>query len=478
MKRGITKFVMAGALIALLPGSIFALTRDIAGLQPAGLTLRSVLNQLTYDTYRDPLDELQTRPYNLLFQNIGRHSSLTPWPGQEGNYTRYFNALIGNNGTSNVDNNADALQGTLIRRETDAVAWAVSGAYLTGQSGSADSNPTTTFSNVDNLDGYDVRGAASFQISDRRVLGVGLSVTQVSSQLTDSSFEQGVGGFFGTEEFAQTRAVVDVGMRQFLSPMSSWEIQGAFGFGTSEQDEFSESLDDTGAITDRFVLTNYDISDLNIGLYGGYNRLKSGRLGETEYRMGLERSQRELDNTDLAFANNGGVITPSLTLLGSDPIVQSRVYVSAKTIFQAGETEMFTGGELGYGIVDGSTQVDAAGLIVNEAIDDSHLHLGVTVGLRQPLFRDKIRIIVSGRADLVDQTTNTIFDTGADGGSSSHTITQYAIGLEGVLANVTFDLAWLQSEEAPVVPVNLGLPGGSRRSIELDRLIFSAAVAW
>ena len=100
------------------------------------------------------------------------------------------------------------------------------------------------------------------------------------------------------------------------------------------------------------------------------------------------------------------------------------------------------------------------------------------VGLRQPLFRDKIRIIVSGRADLVDQTTNTIFDTGADGGSSSHTTTQYAIGLEGVLANVTFDLAWLQSEEAPVVPVNLGLPGGSRRSIELDRLIFSAAVAW
>ena len=146
MKRGITKFVMAGALVALWPGSIFALTRDIAGLQPAALTLRSVLNQLTYDMYRDPLDELQTRPYNLLFQNIGRHSSLTPWPGQEGTYTRYFNALIGNNGPANVDNDADALQGSLIRRETDALAWAISGAYLTGQAGSTDSNPTTTFS--------------------------------------------------------------------------------------------------------------------------------------------------------------------------------------------------------------------------------------------------------------------------------------------------------------------------------------------
>jgi hypothetical protein len=478
MKRGISKFVMTGALIALLPGTIFALTRDIANLQPAGLTLRSVLNQLTYDTYRDPLDELQTRPYNLLFQNIGRHSSLTPWPGQEGTYTRYFNALIGNNGTANVDNDADALQGTLIRRETDALAWAVSGAYLTGQSGSADSNLTTTFSNVDNLDGYDVRGAASFQLSDRHVLGAGLSVTQLSSELTDSSFEQGVGGFFGKEQFSQVRAVLDVGMRQFLNPMSSWEIQGAFGFGTSEQRESSDSIDDTGAVTDRFVITNYDISDLDVGIYAGYNRLKAGRLGETEYRIGLERSQRELDNSDLAFADNGGVVTESLTLLGQNPITQSRVYLSAKTIFQAGETEMFTGAELGYGMLQGSTQVDAAGLIVDEEIDDSHLHLGVTVGLRQPLFRNKIRIIVSGRADLVDQQTNTIFGTGTDGDNSSHTITQYAIGLEAVLANVTFDLAWLQSEEAPVVPVDLGLPGGSRRSIELDRLVFSAAVAW
>ena len=478
MKRGITRLLLVGVLIALLPGTSFALTRDIAGLQPARLTFRSVLNQLTFDTYRDPLDELQTRPYNLLFHNIGRHSSLSPWQGQEGSYTRYFNALIGNNGTANVDNDADAFQGTLIRRETDALAWAASGAYLTGQSGSADSNPTTTFSNRDNLDGYDVRGAASFQISDRRVLGAGLSATHVGSELTDSSFEQGVGGFFGAEEFTQTRTVLDFGMRQFLNPMSSWEIQGAFGFGTSEQNEFSESIDDTGAVTDRFVITNYDISDLNLGIYAGYNRLKSGRLGETEYRIGLERSQRELDNSDLAFADNGGVVTPSLTLLGQDAIVQSRVYLSAKTVFQAGETEMFTGAELGYGTVDGSTRVDAAGLIVTERIDDSRLHLGATVGLRQPLFRDKLRIIVSGRADLVDQETNTIFGSGTDGDDSSHTITQYAVGLEGVLANVTFDLAWLQSDEAPVVPVELGLPGGSRRSIELDRLIFSAAVAW
>ena len=479
MMREVSTIAVVAALIALWPGTIFALTRDIADLQPARLTFdQSVIHQLTFETYRDPFDELQTRPYNLLFNNIGRHSNLSPWQGQAGNYTRYFNALIGNNGTANVDNDADTLQGALIRRETDAIAWGVSAAFLTGEDGSDDSNPTTTFSDTDNLNGFDLRGAAAYQLSERRVLGGGFRATQASSELTDSSFGQGVGGFFGAEEFDQLRVVLDFGMRTFLDPMSSWEIQGALGFGSSEQDEFSETLDLLGLVTDRFVITNYEISDLDLGLYAGYNRVRAGQLGETEYRVGLERSERELDNSDLSFGETGGVVTPVVTLLGSDPITRTRLYASAKTIFQAGETEMFAGAELGYGMVDGSTRVDAAGFIVNEEIDDSHTHLGATVGLRQPLYRDKIRLIVSGRADLVDQETSTVFDSGSDDDNSTLSVAQYAIGLEGVLANVTFDLAWLQSEEAPVVPVDLGLPGGSRRSIELDRLIFSAAVAW
>ena len=296
--------------------------------------------------------------------------------------------------------------------------------------------------------------------------------------MTDNSFEQGVGGFFCTERFAQLRTVVDFGVRQFLNPTSSWEIQGALGFGTSERDVFSEDLDAGGTITDRFVLTNYDISELDLGVYAGYNRLRNGRLGETEYRIGVERSQRELDNSDLAFQQTAGAVTPITTLLSQDPITQTRVYLSARTSFQAGETEVFTGADLGYGMATGSTRIDASGFIVNETIDDTHLNLGVTVGVRQPLYKDKLRLIVSGRADIVDHETNTVFDIGTDRDNQSHTVAQYGVGLEGVLANVTFDLAWLQSEEAPVVPVDLGLPGGSRRSIQLDRLIFSAAVAW
>jgi hypothetical protein len=58
------------------------------------------------------------------------------------------------------------------------------------------------------------------------------------------------------------------------------------------------------------------------------------------------------------------------------------------------------------------------------------------------------------------------------------TATQYAVGLETVLANVTLDLAWLTGEEAAVVPVPIGLPSGSRKTVQLDKLVLSAAVSW
>ena len=51
-------------------------------------------------------------------------------------------------------------------------------------------------------------------------------------------------------------------------------------------------------------------------------------------------------------------------------------------------------------MADGSSQTDAAGTITNEKIDDSLMGLGLTLGLRQPLFRDKLRIIVSGHGDF------------------------------------------------------------------------------
>ena len=104
--------------------------------------------------------------------------------------------------------------------------------------------------------------------------------------------------------------------------------------------------------------------------------------------------------------------------------------------------------------------------------------MNMTLGLRQPFFRDKMRFVVSGRADLLSGEENTLFGASAVADDFSRTNAAYAIGLEGVLANVTFDFAWLSGAEEPVVPVDLGLPTGSRRSIQLDRLVFSAAVAW
>jgi hypothetical protein len=479
MFRTTTDRALALALLALGAGQTAALTRDIADLQPTRLTFGlSVLNQLSFDTYREPFDELPSRSHNLLFANIGRHSNLSPWQGQQGSYARYVNALIGNNGATNVEGSVDSIQGSLIRRENARIAWGSSFAFLAGNDGSDDSNPTTTFSDVDDLTGLDLRGGAAWQLSERHVLGGGLRVIRAESEVGDQSVEQGVGGFVGSETFEQLEYALDASLRSFINAGSSWEVQLVAGSGSYQQEEFSESLDDEGVPTSRFVVTSYDIDDLTVGIYGGYNRLKRERLGETEYRLGLERSERELGNNDLSYTDSAGVVTPAVTLLSQEPLQTNRILVSAKSIFQAGQTELFAGGSADYTTLEGATETDAAGTITSEALEDTQLRVGAVIGLRQPLLRDTLRLVVSGRADLYDIDRDTTFATGTDADASTQTITQYAIGLEGVLANVTFDLAWLISEEPPATSVDLGLPSGARRVVELDRLLVSAAVSW
>jgi hypothetical protein len=471
--------VIFGALLALVSGPAQALTREIAELEPARLTFdRSVLNQLSYGIYREPFDELQTRPFNLLFANIGRHPNLGPWQDQEGRYRRYVNALIGNNGAANVDNDADAVQGAVIRRESISTAWGASAAFLAGNDGSDDTSGASTFSDADDLSGFDLRGAAGIQLSERRVLGVGFRVQQATSEDLSSSFEPGVGGANLEETFDQLDLTLDVGLRQFTSVRTSWEVRAVGGVGSYEQDELSEDLDGTGSVTDRFVAANYEISELRLGVIASHNRLRVEGLGETQYALSLERAERELDNADLSYSQDSGGVTPSVTLVAQDPIETTALNASARTVFQAGHTEMFAGAEAGYTQVEGATTIDASGTPSSETIDDSTARLGLTLGLRQPLVNDKLRLIVSGRADFTSSETSTTFDIGSDGDDATNTTAQYAIGLEGVLANVTFDLAWLAGEEAPVVPVELGVPQGSRRVVEVDRLVVSAAVSW
>jgi len=479
MKRTMTLLMTAGALALLAPSPSSAVTRDIAEVQPAQLTFgQSVINQFSFGAYRDPFDELQNRPYNLLFQNIGRHSNLSPWPGQEGQYTNYLNALIGNNGASNVDNDADTLQGAMIRRETDTIAWGVSAAFITGTDNSDDTAGAVIFDDTDDITGFDLRGAAAWRISDKRVLGGGFHISSATSEVTNGSFETGVGGFFGADEFEQTIIRGDFGMRTFIHPAASWEAQIMIGVGSSDQMLFNDAIDDLGVVTARTVIENFDISDMTLAAYAGYNRLRAGELGESEYRLGIERETRELDNTDLAYTSTLGVVTPDTTLLGQDSLTSTNIYASAKTIFRAGETELFAVGRLGYGMVDGSTSIDASGIIVNEAIDDSHMQLAGTLGVRQPLFRDKLRIVVAGRADLLNHETSTDFGSASTSDDVSQTTSQYSVGLEGVLSNVVFDVAWLVNEEVPVVPVDLGIPSGSRTALVFDRLVFSAGLAW
>jgi len=471
---------LTGALLVLVPGVASALTREIAELQPARLTFeRSVLNQLTFGTYRTPYDELQTRPYNLLFTNIGRHANLSPWQDQQGNYSRYLNAMIGNNGAVNVDNDADSIQGAWVQRQTDSISWGLSAAFLAGNDRSDATNGIVSLESADDLTGFDLRGSTGFQISERRVLGAGIRLTQASSEVSARSFEPGLGGQSGSSERDQLGVTLDFGVRSFLTPRSSWEARIFTGFGSFQRDLVSENIDDTGAVTDRFVSTNYDINDLNLGIVGSYNRLRLEGLGETQFQAGIDLSQRELNNTDLAYNAIGGIVTPTLTLLDQDPVRSTRFHASARTVFQAGHTELFAGGELGYSMTDGSTRIENdQGTITNETIDDSGIFLGLILGLRQPLYEEKLRFIVSARGDLISQERGTSFDFASGMADVSQTNLQYAIGLEGVLANVTFDLAWLSSLEAPVTPVPLGFTDGSRKVVELDRLVVSAAVSW
>ena len=59
MKRGISRAAVAMGLIALIPGTTHAAARALADLQAARLSFdQSVLNQMTYGTYREPFDEL------------------------------------------------------------------------------------------------------------------------------------------------------------------------------------------------------------------------------------------------------------------------------------------------------------------------------------------------------------------------------------------------------------------------------------
>ncbi len=466
-------------LCALVPAPGRATTREIAELQSSRLAFnQSVLNQLTFDTYRDSYDELQARPYNLLFSNIGRHTNLSPWEGDTGAYRHYLNALIGNNGAANVDNDADAIQGSMIRRETAALAWGAAAAFLSGTNGSTSSNPGSSFSDADDLKSFDLRGAVGLQLSERRVLGLGIRWYQAMTEVADAGFEPGVGGSRDSEEFDQSVIAIDAGLRHFSSARTSWDGRVLVALGDSTQYASSENFDDTGVLTDRFVSQNYEISRTELGLETGYNRLRRGGLGELQVRLGLHRVEQSLDRRDLSYSDSGGSVTPDVTLIGQDPITSIDARLTAQFVFPAGETEMFTGTDLTWRQISGSTRIDETGTIVNEQIDDTATRLGVTVGLRQPLMRDKLRFVVSGRADLFDEERTTAFDSSATSEETSLSTAQYAIGLEGVLANVTLDLAWLTGEEAAVVPVTLGLPAGSRRTVDLDRLVFSAAVSW
>ncbi len=465
----------------LLTGAVFwpvptqAVTREIVELQRIPLTPRmSVIHQLSGGLLSDPYDELLSRPFNLHFTNLERNANLSPWPGQQGEQVRYVDFLIGNNGNTNVRNGSDTLQGTYVSQRGDKFVWGISAAYLGDDIQNTDLAAGANFADSESLLGFDARFAAGYRVSNRMVLGGGLSAFKGTDTFDDASFTQGLGGSFSLQELDDTGFEADFGLRLFTSESKSWDTTLVVGSGSTQLDDYSDTLDATGAVISRFVINRYDIEDVYLQLSAGHNRrfLESG--GEAQFRAGVRSSRHELANTDLSFTDALGVITPNLTLISQSPVTDTEVFASAETLFVRGWTQIFGGARFSMAQLDGSTQVDSVGVIVNESIDDSELRLTLVMGLRQPLWNERFRLVARAQADLSDTNQTTAFDNASSSTDLTQTTTQYAVGIETVLNNMAFDLAWLFGTDSG----SGGTTVANRQTIDLDRLVISATFGW
>ncbi len=474
MKR--TTLGIGVVLIAALCGArpLQAVTREIVELQRAPLTPRmSVIHQLSGGMLWDPYDELLGRPYNLHFVNLERNPNLSPWPGQQGEQARYVDFLIGNNGNTNVRNGSDTLQGTYIGQGGDKFVWGVSGAYIGDDIQNNDLAAGANFADSESLLGFDGRFAMGYRVSNRMVLGGGVSAFKGLDTFDDSSFTQGLGGSFSLQELNETGYEADFGFRLFSGENKSWDGSVAVGTGTTELDDYSDQLDAAGVVLSRFVINQYDIDDIYVQVSGGHNRQFLESEGEMQFRAGFRTSRHELSNSNLSYTDTLGVVTPNLTLLSQSPVTDNEVFVSAEILFVRGWTQIFGGARFAMSQLDGSTQVDSVGVIVNESIDDSELGLALVMGLRQPLWNERFSLVARAQADLSDSSRMTTFDAASSGTDITQTTTQYAIGIETVLNNMALDVAWLFGTDS-----GLGGTTASRQTIDLDRLVISATFGW
>lgn len=472
-----TKFGIGVLLAAALcwPGMSLAVTREIAEVERTPLTpRRSVIYELSGGLLNDPYDELLNRPFNLHFVNMNRNAGLSPWPGDQGEQERYADFLIGNNGNTNVRNGSDVLQGTYIEQKRDRFVWGISAAYLGDDVQNVDLAAGANFGDSESLLGLDFRYAMSYRFSNRMMLGGGVSLFKGKESIEDSSFTQGIGGQYSLQELDSSGFEVDFGFRLFTTETRSWDAKIVAGSGSTKRDDYADTLDSGGLVLERFVIKRLDVSDVYVEASAGHNRAFHESAGEVEFRAGLRSTRHELMNNDLSFLDSLGVITPNLELISQSPITNDEFFASASTLFTRGWTEIFGSARLALGNLDGSTEVDASGVIVNESIDDGQLHLGLVMGLRQPLWNERFRLVARAQADIEDSSSKTSFDAASTSTDQTQTMTQYAIGIETVLNNMVFDVAWLFGTDTG----SGGTTGAGRQTIDFDRLVISAQFGW
>ena len=86
----------------------------------------------------------------------------------------------------NVRGDSDVWQGAFIQRQTEDLTWGATVAYFADEIGDSRNIPgVETFNDTDDLNGFDIRGAAAYRLSDSMILGGGMKRGHVHGVTAD-----------------------------------------------------------------------------------------------------------------------------------------------------------------------------------------------------------------------------------------------------------------------------------------------------
>jgi len=107
--------------------------------------------------------------------------------------------------------------------------------------------------------------------------------------------------------------------------------------------------------------------------------------------------QRTLDSSNLSYVRGRGGRDATLTLLADDPVRRTRCSAIGGLRRADGPDPDLLRRAAWASRRSTARRRSIAGTIVNETVDDQLTRLGLTMGLRQPLGTERLRLIASAR---------------------------------------------------------------------------------